>query len=78
MKLREFKFNPLKAGNPNLNEREGCVWLCVVDGEREYMGFIAEVLNQVMHLADREVESTSWYFNTFVIRLKEDGKEDAN
>ena len=52
MKLREFKFNELKSGNPDPRFHEGCVGLSIMDGDKEYMGFIVEVLEQVIHLAD--------------------------
>jgi hypothetical protein len=77
MRLRDFNFNTLKSGNPNPQDREGCIGLCVIDGEKEYMGFIAEVLEKILHLADREIDSTNinWYFNTFIIRLQPEGAE---
>jgi hypothetical protein len=33
------------------------------------MGFIGEVLKQIPHFAEREIKSTNYYFDAFVIRL---------
>ena len=70
MKLKEFKFNSLKSGNPDKNNAVGLIGLAVFDGETQYEGFIGEILKQISHLAEREISETNWYFNTFIIRLK--------
>lgn len=62
MKLREFNFNALRP--------MGMLGLVVFDGDKRYEGFIGEVLRQIPHLAEREIESTNTYFNEFVIRLR--------
>lgn len=62
MKLRDFKFNniPVKG-------------LSIFVGKKEVAnGFIGEVLRQIPHLADYEIEGTNIYFDEFVIRLKGD------
>ena len=60
MKLREVNFNKI-----------GFRGLSIFDGEKEVAcGSIDEVLKQVPHFADREVESTNSYFDIYVIRLK--------
>ena len=62
MKLREFNFN-------NINERV----LSVMDGKTDVVwDFIGEALKKIPHLADREIESTNVFFDTFVIRLKKE------
>jgi hypothetical protein len=38
-----------------------------VDDKEIAMGFIGEVLKQIPHLADYEIKSTNYYFDTFVI-----------
>ena len=65
MKLREFKFNSLK--NPFM-----VTTLCVKDGDKSYEGqTIGDTLRMLpVELADREIEETRWFFNTFVITLK--------
>lgn len=61
MKLREFNFNDIPVRG-----------LSIFVGEKEVeMGFIGEVLRKIPHLADHEILSTNIYFDTFVIRLKE-------
>lgn len=46
--------------------------LSIFIGDKEIAsGFIGEVLDKVPHLAEYEIESTNYYFDTFVIRLKE-------
>lgn len=64
-KLKEFPFRTISpfAG------------LSIRAGKNEIaMGYANEVIKRpsVIALADREIESTNWYFDTFVIRLKED------
>ena len=59
MKLREFKFRELTV--PGLS--------IFVDDKEVASGFIGEVLNDVVHLADHEIKSTNYFFDMFVIRL---------
>jgi hypothetical protein len=61
MKLKEFKFREL----PKL------CGLSIFDGDKELAsGFIGEVLEKLpIKYAEREIKSTNWYFDTFVIRL---------
>ena len=59
MKLREFKFRELTV--PGLS--------IFVDDKEVASGFIGEVLNEVVHLADYEIKSTNYFFDMFVIRL---------
>lgn len=62
MKLREFKFNDIPVKG-----------LSIFVGKKQVItGFIGEVLRQIPHLADYEIEDTNIYFDEFVIRLKED------
>lgn len=62
MKMREFPFRslPTFAG------------LSIYEGKKEIAcGFIGEVLKSLpVEYADKEIESTNWYFDVFVIRLK--------
>lgn len=60
MKLKEFKFNDILVNG-----------LSIFVGEKEVaFGYIGEVLSETAHLANHEIESTNYYFDTFVIRLK--------
>ena len=61
MKLKEFSFNSLKGKTTGLS--------IFVDDKEVAMGFIGEVLKQIPHLAEYEIKSTNYYFDTFVIRL---------
>ena len=65
MKLREFNFNSLK--NPIIPTT-----LCVKDGDKSYEGLsVGETLRMLpLELADREIDKSWWFFNTFVITLK--------
>lgn len=69
MKLREFNFNTI-----------GVIGLIIIDedNKKEYSGFIGEVLKMqdVINIADKEIKSTNYYFNQFVIRIYE--KENKN
>lgn len=62
MKLREFSFRTLpKFAGLSIQDPNGEV-AC---------GFIGEVLKALpVEYADREIESTNWFFDVFVIRLK--------
>ena len=59
MKLKNFNFNRLKDKAIGLS--------IFVDDKEIAMGFIGEVLKQIPHLADYEIKSTNYYFDTFVI-----------
>jgi hypothetical protein len=61
LKLREFNFNTLKGKAIGLS--------IFIDDKEVIMGFIGEVLKQIPHLAEYEIKSTNYYFDTFVIRL---------
>ncbi len=65
MKLREFNFNSLKK--PIIPTT-----LCVKDGNKEYEGrSVGETLRMLpLELANREIDKSWWFFNTFVITLK--------
>jgi len=61
MKLREFKFNDIPV--PGLS--------IFVDGKEIAMGYIGDVLRKIpIECADYEIESTNYFFDVFVIRLK--------
>ena len=65
MKLREVKFNDIPV--PGLS--------IFVDGKEIACGFIGEVLRKIpIECADYEIESTNYFFDIYVIRLKS-GKE---
>ena len=68
MKLREFNFNSIRGK---------ALGLCVIDGDKEYCGFVGEVLRQIPHLADRQIKSENLYFDLFVIRLEGEQKISA-
>jgi len=59
LKLKNFNFNRLKDKAIGLS--------IFVDDKEIAMGFIGEVLKQIPHLADYEIKSTNYYFDTFVI-----------
>lgn len=59
MKLKEFKFNTIPVKGLSI----------FVDDKEVAIGFIGEVLREIPHLADYEIKSTNFYFDTFVIRL---------
>lgn len=60
-RLRDINFNNLR-----------CKGLAIFVGEEHIAeGFIGEVLNQVVPFADYYIESCNYFFNEFVIRLKE-------
>ena len=65
MKLSEFNFNSLK--NPIIPTT-----LCVKDGDKSYEEqSVGETLRMLpLELADREIDKSGWFFNTFVITLK--------
>lgn len=46
--------------------------LCVKDGDKSYEGqSVGETLRMLpLKLADREIDKSWWFFNTFVITLK--------
>lgn len=46
--------------------------LCVKDGDKSYEGqSVGETLRMLpLELADREIDKSWWFFNTFVITLK--------
>jgi hypothetical protein len=62
MKLREFKFRDLP---------KGCGLSIFSEGKEVAMGFIGEVLKkpEIIALAEREIQSTNWFFDVFVIRV---------
>ena len=61
MKLREFNFNAIPV--PGLS--------IFVEGKEIAMGFIGDVLRKIpIKYADYEIESTNYFFDVFVIRLK--------
>lgn len=67
MKLREVKFNDIPVSGLSI----------FVDGKEIAMGFIGEVLRKIpVECADYEIESTNYFFDTYVIRLKS-GKEQG-
>jgi len=61
MKLREFNFNSIKG-----------MGLAIHVGDKPVAsGFIGEVLEEVLHLADYEIKSTNTFLgDMFVIRLQ--------
>ncbi|HML37335.1 MAG TPA: hypothetical protein PKA19_07950 [Bacillota bacterium] len=59
MKLKEVKFNNLSV--PYLS--------IFVDGKEVAFGLIGEVLRQVVHLAEKEIKETNYFFEAYVIRL---------
>ena len=64
MKLREFNFNSLPV--PGLS--------IFVDWKEIAMGYIGDVLRAIpVECADYEIESTNYFFDVFVIRLKSEG-----
>ena len=73
MKLREFNFNSIPVRG-----------LCIMEegaytGEygRCYEGFIGEVLRKIpLEWADREIKTTRYFFDIFVIELKGDGTNE--
>ena len=58
MKLKEFDFNSIPVKGLSIFK----------DGKEVASGFIGEVLKQIPHLANYEIKSTNYYFDTFVIR----------
>lgn len=62
MKLREFKFRDLP---------KWCGLSIFSEGKEVAMGFIGEVLEkpEIIALAEREIQSTNWFFDVFVIRV---------
>ena len=60
MKLRDFNFNTISVKGLSV----------FVDGKEVAMGFVGEVLRQIPHLADYEINETNYYMDTFVIRLQ--------
>lgn len=67
MKLKEFNFNELKQ--PYYSG----VGLAIRMGDSPYYeGFIGEVLDKIpIEWVEAEIETTRWYFNQFIIILKE-------
>ena len=65
MKLREFNFNSLKHPFTPTT-------LCVKDGDKSYEGqSVGETLRMLpLELANREIDESWWFYNTFVIKLK--------
>ena len=60
MKLKDFNFNNTHVKGLSI----------FVDGKEIAMGYTGEVLQKIPHLAEYEIESTNYFFNVFVIRLK--------
>jgi hypothetical protein len=60
LKLKEFNFNEIRVKGLSIFHNDS----------RVASGFIGEVLNQVVHLADCEIVETNYFFDMFVIRLK--------
>lgn len=59
-KLIDVRFNKIPVNGLSI----------FIEDEEVASGYIGEVLEQVPHLADYEIKSTNYYFDTFVIRLK--------
>lgn len=60
-RLRDINFNNLR-----------CKGLAIFVGKKIVAeGFVGEVLNKVVNLADYYIESCNYFFDEFVIRLKE-------
>lgn len=51
---------------------DGITTLCVRDGDKSYEGLsVGETLRMLpLELANREIDESWWFFNTFVIKLK--------
>jgi hypothetical protein len=69
MKLREFNFNSIPVRGLSI----------FVDGKEIAMGFIGEVLRKIpIECADYEIESTNYFFDVFVIRLKSEADKHGS
>lgn len=69
MKLKEFNFNSLKNPFRPVN-----LLVKVKGSDKKYEGFsIGDTLRQLpIKFADMEIEETRWFFNTFVIELRDE------
>jgi hypothetical protein len=69
MKLKEFNFNTIMTRGLCIKEENAFA----TDIGKSFEGFIGEVLRKIpIEWAEREIVDTRYFFDIFVIELKED------